>query len=251
MDSTVVPSQIKESGELDKSTADFYSAYQKDLQPKGTFKTLPFPANATTNPLDFGGNPHVNTTDCMGVTQTRDGLSSSSAGYCLPLTDKGKEDYEKVLNNVKSEKMAYHTYTAYSEKSHAFVLRGLAENTKIQDIKENLEDEHEIVAREIYTMKTKERPLYLVVTDPVITLEYLNKNARRVLHTRVTWELRNDKRQVSTEEGERNVKQLFRRVAAALPGMDSTENKPPENMQEVVLKDTPNELKDPDGGCAC
>ncbi|XP_055693985.1 ras-related protein Rab6 isoform X1 [Lutzomyia longipalpis] len=56
-----------------------------------------------------------------------------------------------------------------------------------------------------------------------------------------------DKRQVSTEEGDRkakelnvmfietsakagyNVKQLFRRVAAALPGMDSTENKPPED----------------------
>lgn len=78
-----------------------------------------------------------------------------------------------------------------------------------------------------------------------------------------------DKRQVSTEEGERkakelnvmfietsakagyNVKQLFRRVAAALPGMDSTENKPPEDMQEVVLKDSPNETKDPEGGCAC
>lgn len=78
-----------------------------------------------------------------------------------------------------------------------------------------------------------------------------------------------DKRQVSMEEGERkakelnvmfietsakagyNVKQLFRRVAAALPGMDSTENKPPEDMQEVVLKDSPNETKDPEGGCAC
>lgn len=78
-----------------------------------------------------------------------------------------------------------------------------------------------------------------------------------------------DKRQVSTEEGERkakelnvmfietsakagyNVKQLFRRVAAALPGMDSTENKPPEDMHEVVLKDSPNETKDPEGGCAC
>ncbi|XP_069687085.1 ras-related protein Rab6 isoform X2 [Periplaneta americana] len=78
-----------------------------------------------------------------------------------------------------------------------------------------------------------------------------------------------DKRQVSTEEGERkakelnvmfietsakagyNVKQLFRRVAAALPGMDSTENKPPEDMQEVVLKDTPNEVKSQEGGCAC
>lgn len=78
-----------------------------------------------------------------------------------------------------------------------------------------------------------------------------------------------DKRQVSTEEGERkakelnvmfietsakagyNVKQLFRRVAAALPGMDSTENKPPEDMQEVVLKDTPIELKASESSCAC
>merc|ERR1712066_613608 len=69
-----------------------------------------------------------------------------------------------------------------------------------------------------------------------------------------------DKRQVSTEDGERkakelnvmfietsakagyNVKQLFRRVAAALPGMESSESsggtgKP--DMTEVVLKDSP------------
>lgn len=78
-----------------------------------------------------------------------------------------------------------------------------------------------------------------------------------------------DKRQVSTEEGERKAKelnvmfietsakagynvkqvsvwrilkserlklcfQLFRRVAAALPGMDSTENKPPEDSECIL-----------------
>lgn len=78
-----------------------------------------------------------------------------------------------------------------------------------------------------------------------------------------------DKRQVSTEEGERkakelnvmfietsakagyNVKQLFRRVAAALPGMDSTtESKPSEEMQEITLE-VKKETKDPEGGCAC
>ncbi|KAL0268080.1 UNVERIFIED_CONTAM: hypothetical protein PYX00_010152 [Menopon gallinae] len=78
-----------------------------------------------------------------------------------------------------------------------------------------------------------------------------------------------DKRQVSSDEGEKkakdlnvmfietsakagyNVKQLFRKVAAALPGMDSTENKPPEDMQEVILKDTPNQVQNTEGGCAC
>ncbi|XP_071520229.1 ras-related protein Rab6 isoform X1 [Panulirus ornatus] len=80
-----------------------------------------------------------------------------------------------------------------------------------------------------------------------------------------------DKRQVSTEEGERkakelnvmfietsakagyNVKQLFRRVAAALPGMESTENKKVD-MTEVVLRDSENTTeigRTADGGCAC
>merc|ERR1712131_334896 len=79
-----------------------------------------------------------------------------------------------------------------------------------------------------------------------------------------------DKRQVSTEEGERkakelnvmfietsakagyNVKQLFRRVAAALPGMEP-KGQPNEQMEEVVLQPTQPKL-DPaagDGGCSC
>lgn len=62
-----------------------------------------------------------------------------------------------------------------------------------------------------------------------------------------------DKRQVSTEEGERkakelnvmfietsakagyNVKQLFRRVAAALPGMDESSKKPSDSKSSVTL----------------
>jgi hypothetical protein len=82
------------------------------------------------------------------------------------------------------------------------------------------------------------------------------------------------KRQVSTEEGERkakelnvmfietsakagyNVKQLFRRVAAALPGMEASDAgaaggaKP--DMKEVVLVDTPvPERSLSEAGCAC
>ncbi|XP_059143691.1 ras-related protein Rab6 isoform X3 [Physella acuta] len=76
-----------------------------------------------------------------------------------------------------------------------------------------------------------------------------------------------DKRQVSTEEGERkakelnvmfietsakagyNVKQLFRRVAAALPGMEQKDDK--NTMTEVKLKEAPVETPPPEGGCAC
>ncbi|CAJ1064194.1 ras-related protein Rab-6A isoform X1 [Xyrichtys novacula] len=77
-----------------------------------------------------------------------------------------------------------------------------------------------------------------------------------------------DKRQVSIEEGERkakelnvmfietsakagyNVKQLFRRVAAALPGMDATQDKSREDMIDIKLEKPP-ELPVSEGGCSC
>uniref|UniRef100_A0A1Y1K588 Uncharacterized protein n=1 Tax=Photinus pyralis TaxID=7054 RepID=A0A1Y1K588_PHOPY len=76
-------------------------------------------------------------------------------------------------------------------------------------------------------------------------------------------------RQVSVEEGERmanemgvmfietsaklgyNVRQLFRRVASSLPQMDLAEKMTPESLQEVVLKDTGNVVKDPYEKCLC
>ncbi|XP_061753737.1 ras-related protein Rab-6A isoform X1 [Nerophis ophidion] len=77
-----------------------------------------------------------------------------------------------------------------------------------------------------------------------------------------------DKRQVSIEEGERkakelnvmfietsakagyNVKQLFRRVAAALPGMDTTQDKNRGDMIDIKLE-KPQEQPASEGGCAC
>ncbi|CAL8362474.1 unnamed protein product [Lota lota] len=77
-----------------------------------------------------------------------------------------------------------------------------------------------------------------------------------------------DKRQVSIEEGERkakelnvmfietsakagyNVKQLFRRVAAALPGMDATQDKSREDMIDIKLEKPPDQPVN-EGGCAC
>ncbi|XP_034539572.1 ras-related protein Rab-6A isoform X6 [Notolabrus celidotus] len=76
-----------------------------------------------------------------------------------------------------------------------------------------------------------------------------------------------DKRQITTEEGEQrakemnvlfietsaktgyNVKQLFRRVAAALPGMDTTQDKSREDMIDIKLE--PPELPVSEGGCSC
>jgi len=76
-----------------------------------------------------------------------------------------------------------------------------------------------------------------------------------------------DKRQVSTEEGEKkakelnvmfietsakagyNVKQLFRRVASSLPGMDQADQKPIDTT--VPLSDPLPEPQQPHGSCYC
>ncbi|XP_068445547.1 ras-related protein Rab-41 isoform X1 [Clinocottus analis] len=77
-----------------------------------------------------------------------------------------------------------------------------------------------------------------------------------------------DKRQITTEEGEQrakelnvmfietsaktgyNVKQLFRRVAAALPGMDSTPEKSKEDMIDIQLEKQP-EMTVTESSCSC
>ncbi|KAF6728892.1 ras-related protein Rab-6A isoform X2 [Oryzias latipes] len=77
-----------------------------------------------------------------------------------------------------------------------------------------------------------------------------------------------DKRQITTEEGEQrakemnvlfietsaktgyNVKQLFRRVAAALPGMDTSQDKSREDMIDIKLEKPP-EQPASEGSCSC
>ncbi|KAF7254748.1 Ras-related protein Rab-6B [Varanus komodoensis] len=77
-----------------------------------------------------------------------------------------------------------------------------------------------------------------------------------------------DKRQITIEEGEQrakelnvmfietsaktgyNVKQLFRRVASALPGMESVQEKSKEGMIDIKL-DKPQEPPASEGGCSC
>ncbi|CAH1110659.1 unnamed protein product [Psylliodes chrysocephalus] len=106
------------------------------------------------------------------------------------------EDYESLLGSIKQAQIPHHTYTSKLEKTHAFVLRGLVNVTEIEEIEEDLIASYEIKPREIYKMTTKYRPLFLVVTDPAITLDYLNKNVRVVENTRIIWELRKSTRSI-------------------------------------------------------
>ncbi|KAE8665975.1 Ras-related protein RABH1e [Hibiscus syriacus] len=66
-----------------------------------------------------------------------------------------------------------------------------------------------------------------------------------------------DKRQVSIEEGDNKAKEfepLFRKIAAALPGLGTNSSTKQEDMVDVNLKSSGNSSQNPDqqgGGCAC
>ncbi|CAH1099610.1 unnamed protein product [Psylliodes chrysocephalus] len=66
-----------------------------------------------------------------------------------------KEDHEKMVSNIRAEKLPYHTYSNRDEKTHAFILRGLADETKIENIDEDLSEEYEIKAKNIFRMNNK------------------------------------------------------------------------------------------------
>ncbi|CAH1111501.1 unnamed protein product [Psylliodes chrysocephalus] len=99
-------------------------------------------------------------------------------------------DYLNLISSIKETKISYHTYTSTTEKSHVFVLRELTTGITTEQIEEDLMHSYDIKVCEIYQMSTKNWPLFLLVTDPAITLDFLNKNIRVVENIRVVWELR-------------------------------------------------------------
>ncbi|XP_056647253.1 uncharacterized protein LOC130451921 [Diorhabda sublineata] len=102
------------------------------------------------------------------------------------------EDFENLKKALRVGKVQFHTYSRRKDRAHAFVLRGLAEGLQIIDIKEELKKTYKIHIKDIFRMTTKGRPLYLVVTDSKVTLDFLNKNVKVVEHTRIQWEHRRE-----------------------------------------------------------
>lgn len=106
--------------------------------------------------------------------------------------------YKKLLNVLTTEEIAFHTYTPHNEKTKGFVIRGLDCCPSIDEIKENMQEKHNITPKEIYKMKTQQRPLYLVITSKDIDLKHLQDNVKFVCNTRIYWE-RHESNKITTQ----------------------------------------------------
>ncbi|CAH1379808.1 unnamed protein product, partial [Tenebrio molitor] len=78
----------------------------------------------------------------------------------------------------------FHTYTHKTEKTHAFVLRGLHQRPTAKEVAEALQTE-KVEAQEIYCMRGTKWPAYLIVTDRTYTLDKLEQ-IKFILNTKVS-----------------------------------------------------------------
>lgn len=78
-----------------------------------------------------------------------------------------------------------HTNTPKDEKTHGFVLRGLDSAPEVEEVKQDLEEIHKITTKNIYKMNTKFRPIYLIITDKEVTLNFLQTNIKYVCQTKI------------------------------------------------------------------
>lgn len=108
---------------------------------------------------------------------------------------KQQPDWEAYQRYAKESGIDFHTYTTSSNKTHAFVLRGLNQGTSESDVIECLRDELKLPVNKVYPMRTEsQRPLFLVITNKETVLKSLQRNVKYVCQTRVSWERRRNSR---------------------------------------------------------
>ncbi|CAG9821916.1 unnamed protein product [Phaedon cochleariae] len=107
------------------------------------------------------------------------------------------QDYTNLRDHFKKEEVPFHTYTQKKDKSHAFVVRGLDFEPEPADISTDMLEQHEVVVKEVFRLRTRFRPLYLVVLDTKYTLQLLNNKIKYLLSTKISWELRKNNREIT------------------------------------------------------
>jgi hypothetical protein len=100
--------------------------------------------------------------------------------YNTNIYTRNKSDWTKIQKVLKNDNIDFHTYTHKTEKTHAFVLRGLHQGPTAKEVAEALQTE-KVEAQEIYCMRGTKWPAYLIVTDKLEQIKF-------ILNTKVSWQ---------------------------------------------------------------
>lgn len=102
---------------------------------------------------------------------TKKEITLKYAKNSVILYTEDKMDHQTILRQLKEEQTEFHTYT-----------------TPEEEIKQELQDEHNMQVFHIYKMKNTVRPLYFIIADTKQTASKLNQEIRSIMSVRVSWE---------------------------------------------------------------
>lgn len=120
--------------------------------------------------------------------EVRNGFYIKNTKNNTNLFIKDPEEYKKYLLSLENQKISFHTYSEKTNKTHAFVLKGIDSDPTVEEIKMNLEEKYPMKVKNVFKMKNTTRNNYLVITDNTIFLKFLNANVKYVCYTKVIWE---------------------------------------------------------------
>lgn len=90
---------------------------------------------ATPPPIVIVGKDDKNITTGLDRVTSGDYWLKYTANSVVVHT-KNQEDYDAVIRACNLEDLSYHTYSATGRKTHAFVLRGMADRHKPEEIQD-------------------------------------------------------------------------------------------------------------------
>lgn len=105
------------------------------------------------------------------------------------------EAHKTLKAQLINNKREFYTYTLKCEKTHAFVMRGLQTQQLEETIKQELREIYNINATQVFQLKTKQNPTYMIVTPANIKLKDLSK-VQFINHTRIYWERKTNNKKI-------------------------------------------------------
>ncbi|KAK9753659.1 hypothetical protein QE152_g1797 [Popillia japonica] len=108
------------------------------------------------------------------------------------------KNYKQFIAMYKN-KMPFYTYTPKSEKTHAYVIKGLPEDAEPHDIKQELTEldikaELDIKVHNVVKFRNTKHPIYMCMTAKDVTINDLKTKARYLQRAKVYYEAHLSKR---------------------------------------------------------
>ncbi|KAK9710040.1 hypothetical protein QE152_g26276 [Popillia japonica] len=102
------------------------------------------------------------------------------------------KNYKQFIAMYKN-KIPFYTYTPKSEKTHAYVIKGLPEDAEPHDIKQEL-TELDIKVHNVVKFRNTKHPIYMCMTAEDVTINDLKTKARYLQRAKVYYEAHLSKR---------------------------------------------------------